>query len=215
MRSAPSAQQETLCDHPGVLIACESCDLLHRSVLVERGSRATCSRCGQRLYGSQLDSLERTLAFSIAALVLLVIANAMPFLNFSLKGQTQDNHIITGVLALAQGGFAPLAALVLLTTIVAPLLEILLHLWALIPVLLGVRFPGVVWAARTSTRLKTWSMLEVYLLAVIVAVVKLAMIATVSLDLGAYAFFGLIVSLTAARWALENEAFWSRIQATQ
>ena len=58
-------------------------------------------------------------------------------------------------------------------------------------------------------------MLEVYLLAVIVAVVQLAMMATVNLDLGAYAFFGLIALLTAARSALEVDALWDRIEATQ
>jgi paraquat-inducible protein A len=58
-------------------------------------------------------------------------------------------------------------------------------------------------------------MLEVYLLAVIVAAVKLAMMATVSLDLGAYAFFSLIALLTAARASLEADALWSRIEVTQ
>jgi paraquat-inducible protein A len=198
-----------------VLVACESCDLLHEGVELGRGLRAACSRCGQRLYGSPIDSLERTLAFSISALVLLVIANVFPFLNFSLEGQSQENHIVTGVMDLFQSGFEPLAGLVLLTTILAPFLEIILNLWALIPLLLGFRFPGVVFAARTSARLSHWSMLEVYLLAVIVAVVKLAMMATVALDLGAYAFFGLIAMLTGARWALETDALWSRIEATQ
>ena len=109
----------------------------------------------------------------------------------------------------------PLAALVLLTTVLAPLLEIVLHLWAIAPVLLAVRVPGVAAAARISATLKTWSMLEVYLLAVIVAGVKLAMMATVTLDLGAFAFFGLIALLTAARASLEPEALWTRIEATQ
>ena len=63
--------------------------------------------------------------------------------------------------------------------------------------------------------LETWSMLEVYLLAVLVAAVKLAMMATVTLDVGAYAFFGLIVLLTAARASLEPDALWTRIEATQ
>ena len=198
-----------------MLVACEDCDLLHEGVVLARGQRASCSRCGRRLYGAGIDSLDRTLAFSIAALVLLVVANLYPFLNFSLKGQSQDNHIITGVIDLFQSGFQPVAGLILLTTILAPFLEITLHLWALIPLRFGVRFPGVVFAARTSARLATWSMLEVYLLAVIVAVVKLAMMATVTLDLGSYAFFALIAALTAARWALETDALWERIEATQ
>lgn len=198
-----------------MLVACESCDQLQKGTELPRGARAVCSRCGTRLYGSAADSLERTLAFTIGALVLLVLANVFPFLSFSMGGQVQENRIATGVLDLIAGGFAPLAALVFLTTILAPLLEMLLHLWAIVPVLLGVRFPGVVLAARLSGRMATWSLLEVYLLAVIVAAVKLAMMASVSLDVGAYSFFGLIALLTAARSALETDALWSRIEATQ
>ncbi len=198
-----------------MVVACESCDLLHRGAELERGARALCSRCGQRLYGSAVDSLERTLAFTIAAGVLLVVANAFPFLKFSLGGQDQENRILTGIVDLYQTGFQPLAALILLTTVVAPLLEIFLHLWAIIPVLLGFRFPGVAFAARASTKMAGWSMLEVYLLAVIVAVVKLAMMATVNLETGAYAFFALIAMLTAARSSLEVDVLWSRIEATR
>lgn len=198
-----------------MIVACESCDLLHEGVELPRGKRALCSRCGQRLYGSPIDSLERTIALTIAAGVLLILANTFPFLRFALGGQVEENRILTGIVDLYQAGFQPLAALVLLTTILAPFLEIILHLWAIVPATLGFRFPGVVFAARLAARIQTWSMLEVYLLAVIVAVVKLAMMATVNLDLGAYAFFGLIALLTAARSTLEVDALWDRIEATQ
>jgi paraquat-inducible protein A len=198
-----------------MLIACESCDQLHRTVELGRGRHAACVRCGQRLYGNDRDSLELTLALTFAALILLVVCNAFSFMTVSLEGQVQENRIATGIVSLAQSGFLPLAGLILLTTILAPLLEVVLHIWAITPVLLGVRVPGVVTAARASATLSTWSMLEVYLLAVLVAAVKLAMMATVSLDVGAYAFFGLILLLTAARYTLETEALWSGIEATQ
>ncbi len=198
-----------------MLIACESCDLLHRGLPLGRGERAACSRCGERLYGSDADSLERTLAFTIGALVLLILSNTLSFMTVSLEGQVQHNRILSGVIDLAQAGFVPLAGLILLTTVIAPFFEIMLHIWALVPTLLGLKVPGMVFAARASSRLATWSMLEVYLLAVIVAAVKLAMMAQVSLDPGAYAFFGLIGLLTAARGALETEALWTRIEALQ
>ena len=198
-----------------MLVACEGCDLLQRGEELPRGIAAHCSRCGQHLYSSNIDSLERTLALSMAALVLLVIANVFPFMTVALEGQVQENRIVTGVVDLASSGFVPLAGLILLTTVLAPFLEILLHIWALVPSLSGFRAPGVVLAARLSTRMATWSMLEVYLLAVIVAGVKLAMMATVSLNAGAFAFFGMIIVLTAARSALQADALWTRIEATQ
>ena len=195
-----------------MVVACESCDLLQRGAELERGNRALCSRCGQRLYGSAVDSLERTLAFTIAAAVLLVVANAFPFLKFSLGGQVQENRILTGIIDLYQTGFQPLAALILLTTLVAPLLEIFLHLWAIIPVLLGFRFPGVAFAARASTKMAGWSMLEVYLLGVMVAVVKLAELASIVPGVALWAFAALILISTAARASLDSRLVWKALE---
>ena len=193
-----------------MFVACESCDLLYRGRPLARGQKARCARCGDRLYGSAVDSLERTLAYTVAALVMWIAANAFPFLRFSLEGQVQENRIWTGVQDLWMAGFEPLASLVLLTTIAAPLCEIVLHLWVLTALVAGVRVPGLADAARATTQIARLSMLEVYLLAVIVAVVKLSMMARVQLDVGAFAFFGLLVVLTLARSSLETEALWQR-----
>jgi paraquat-inducible protein A len=65
---------------------------------------------------------------------------------------------------------------------------------------------------RAAEVLSTWSMLEVYLLALIVAVVKLSMMATVQLELGSYAFVALILVSAAADSALEPDAVWSRLR---
>jgi paraquat-inducible protein A len=67
-------------------------------------------------------------------------------------------------------------------------------------------------AMRAAEILSTWSMLEVYLLAALVAIVKLSMMATVDLRVGSYAFFVLILVSTAANSALEPEAVWSRLE---
>jgi paraquat-inducible protein A len=196
-----------------VLIACKFCDLLHRSQQLRRGQKALCARCSGRLYGSDADSLERTLALTLTSLVLYVIANAALFMHVSLEGQAQSNRILSGVLDLAEFGYLSLAGLILFTTILAPLAKLLVTLYAIVPVMAGRRFPGVAIAMRAAEVLATWSMLEVYLLAVIVAVVKLAMMATVQLEVGAYAFFALILFSTAANAAFESEAVWSRLSA--
>ncbi len=190
------------------LVACEYCDQLHRHRPLARGEKATCTRCGGRLYGSTAESLQRTLAYTFAALILFGVANFSTFMKVSLEGQAQTNTILTGVLDLWQSEFYALAALILFTTILAPLFKLLVTLYAVGPVMFGWRLPGVVFAMRSAEWLATWSMLEVYLLAVIVAVVKLAQMATVSLEIGAYAFFALIAVSTLANSALEGEAVW-------
>jgi paraquat-inducible protein A len=169
-------------------------------------------RCGERLYGSGTDSLERSLALNLAALTLLIVANATLFLHVSLEGKAQSNRIVSGVVDLLDFGFVPLAALIFLTTMLAPLLKIVVTLYAVISALVGRRFPGVAVAMRAAESLATWSMLEVYLLAVIVAVGKLSMMATVDLRIGSFAFFALILVSTAANAVLEPEAVWSRLE---
>lgn len=196
------------------LLACENCDQLHRRVPLRRGEKALCHRCGDRLYGSSVDSLERTLALNIAALALFLIANVVLFLHVSMEGKAQANRIMSGVEDLLDFGFIPLALLIFFTTMLAPLLKILVTLYAVVSALSGRRFPGVAGAMRTAEVLSTWSMLEVYLLAVIVAVVKLSMMATVDLRVGSYAFFALIIVSTAANSALESEAVWSKLEAS-
>jgi paraquat-inducible protein A len=193
-------------------LACESCDQLHQRLPLQRGEKALCLRCGSRLYGSSIDSLERTLALNLAALALLFVANAALFLHVSLEGQAQANRIFSGVSDLLEFDFVPLAALIFFTTMLAPLLKILVTLYAVVSALLGRRLPGVAAAMRAAEILSTWSMLEVYLLAALVAIVKLSMMATVDLRVGSYAFFALILVSTAANSALEPEAVWSRLE---
>jgi paraquat-inducible protein A len=194
------------------LLACEACDQLYRHLPLARGEKAVCQGCGTRLYGSSIDSLERTLALNLAALALLFVANAALFLHVSLEGQAQANRIFSGVADLLEFDFVPLAALIFFTTMLAPLLKILVTLYAVVSALLGRRLPGVAAAMRAAEILSTWSMLEVYLLAALVAIVKLSMMATVDLKVGAYAFFVLILVSTAANSALEPEAVWSRLE---
>ena len=194
------------------LLACEACDQLHRHRPLARGEKAVCQGCGTRLYGSSIDSLERTLALNIASLALFFLANVMLFLHVSMEGQGQANRIISGVVDLFDFDYVPLAALILFTTMLAPLVKILVTLYSVSSALMGRRFPGVAVAMRGAEVLSTWSMLEVYLLALIVAVGKLSQMATVDLRIGSYAFIALIIVSTWANSALETEAVWSRLE---
>ncbi len=194
------------------LLACEGCDHLYRHLPLARGEKAVCGRCGTRLYGSSVDSLERTLALNLAALALFVVANVMFFLHVSLEGQAQSNLIYSGPVDLVDFDYVPLAALILFTTMLAPLAKILVTLYAVSSAMVGRRYPGVAVAMRGAEVLSTWSMLEVYLLAVIVTVGKLSQMATVELKVGSYAFFALILVSTLANSALESEAIWSRLE---
>jgi paraquat-inducible protein A len=106
------------------LIACPECDSLQRSPTLPMGATARCARCGAVLYRRKRDSLDRVLALTIAGLILFMLANIYPFLTFRLETQRQETTLITGIIELYNQGMWIVAAVVLLTSIVMPLLEL-------------------------------------------------------------------------------------------
>jgi paraquat-inducible protein A len=197
------------------LVACEYCDLLHVEEPIEGHGKALCTRCGGVLYREEPDSLKRVLALNLASLVLLALANLLPFMSFSLEGQVQDNRVISGAILIWQEGYVPLATLILFTSIFAPLSMIAATLYLALPMVLGWVPPGAEALARLQAWLRPWAMLEVYMLAVIASVVKLAQMATIRFDTGAYAFVAVILVSTLASAAFDPREIWRRIEAAR
>lgn len=195
------------------LVACESCDLLHEERPLENRQDARCVRCGGLLYRGRPRSLEHTLALSLAALILLIVANVYPFLTFTLEGQTQVNRIITGVILLWNAHYEPLALLVLWASIVAPLAKILATLYVTLPLLAGHSPPGVARLMRLQKQIAPWAMLDVYMLAVLATLAKLASMATITPGPGAFAFVALMLMMAAASAAFDDRIVWERIDA--
>jgi paraquat-inducible protein A len=195
------------------LIACHDCDLLHDIVPLSDGASAKCVRCGAVLYREKGNGLDRTLAFTVTGLVLFAFANAYPLMTFELEGRSQANRLISGVYDLFAQGMWELASLVLLTSILAPLIYLLGMLYVLLPLRLD-RRPWVLASVfRVVQKLRSWAMLEVYTLGILVAFVKLADFGTVEPGIALYSFFLLIFALYAADLSLDPRAVWSRVGA--
>jgi paraquat-inducible protein A len=194
-------------------VACVSCDLLVCVPELREHERADCPRCGQLLERSRPDSIRRTLALAVGALLLYVVAQSATFMSFELDGRVQDARILTGILALFADGKAPLASLILLTAVVAPLCWILSLLYVSIPLSLRRRPPGIVLALRFCRSAQDWSMLEVFLLAVIVTYVKMASLAHIGFGPGSWALIPLILVMTAAASSYDARVFWQRFEA--
>lgn len=194
------------------LIACHDCDLIHRVDAVPEGSIAKCSRCGAVLHQHKPDSLDRTLALTVAGLILFVVANAFPFLGFKLQAQVHEILLITGVRELYHQGMWILATVVLLTTIVMPALQMMGLLYVLVPIRLN-RMP---WKLREVFRfiqfLRPWAMMEVFMLGILVSIVKLAKMATIVPGIAVFAFMALTFVLTASLAVLDSHSVWERIK---
>src|SRR5262245_5862266 len=194
------------------LLQCEDCDLLHRVRPIAEGSRARCGRCGGLLLSRTRDSLHRATAWYLAALVLWCVANGLPFLTFELEGRKQPSLLISGPISLYRDGLWQLGAVVFLFTIAFPLLRIVTSLSVLIPLLAGKRPRWLAPLFRSVEIIHPWSMVEVFLLGVLVAYSKLVDLATIIVGPALVAFVGLMVALVAARAALDTDEVWERIQ---
>jgi paraquat-inducible protein A len=193
------------------VIACHECGAVHRLPAMPDDTIARCTVCEARIFLRYEHSVEHSLALYCAALCLFLVANAFPILSMSMGGQTNASTILDSAKALYDDGMWPLALAVSLAGTILPLAKILGMLAILIPLRLDLRPPWTVPTFRWAERLQPWSMMEVYLLGVIVAYVKLQDLATVQPGIALYAFVGTILLMATADARFDPHAIWRRL----
>jgi paraquat-inducible protein A len=175
------------------LVACHECDLLMRKPVLSRGEKAQCVRCGYELYAQRHNIVQRSLALVIAALLLYIPANFLPIMHLNLLGQTSEDTVWTGVLGLFDTGMQGVAAVVFLCSMGIPLLKLLCQLAVLLSIRLNAGRSFGLLLYRIYHHLRDWGMLEVYLMGVLVALVKLSDLAELTLGLGLVCFIGMLL----------------------
>ena len=196
--------------HPS-LTECPECGLLQRHKPPPPGGLIECARCGSVLHRDRPDSLNRTLALTLAGLLLFVIANSFPFIAFNLRGNETHTTLLTGVLNLYDAGQWGIAAVVLFTSVLAPGLQLTLLLAVLVPLALERMPPWLPRLFRLVRTLAPWGMMDVFMLGILVSVVKLADMANIVPGASLFAFAALILVLAAAQAALDPDLVWSRV----
>jgi paraquat-inducible protein A len=178
------------------LIVCEECDAVYHRPSLGRGEIARCLRCDAELDRHTGSRLERLLPLTVAALVLFAIANAFPIVAIEVQGLYSDTTLIGAVLALAGQGMSEVALLVAATTLVFPLVQMLVLFYLLLPSSRQERPPGFVFLLRTMQAARPWGMIEVFMLGVLVALIKLSNMAEVIPGPALWSFGALTVLLT-------------------
>ena len=197
------------------IIACHECDLIHRIQPLPQGGTARCSRCGAGLYRHKKNSLDRTLALTMAGLALFVVANSFPLLLMKIGAQLQKATLFTGIRELWTGGMWEVALVVMLTTILVPLAQLIGLFYVLLPIKLG-RMPlKLAPVFRMVQSLSPWSMMEVFMLGILVSVVKLAGMATIIPGISLFAFLALIFILAASAASLDPHLVWEMLERKQ
>ncbi|MBY4675314.1 paraquat-inducible protein A [Marinobacterium arenosum] len=190
------------------LTACHSCDYLLRLPELQPGQKAQCPRCGHPISRRVRHALDRSLAFAVSALLFLTLALMFPFLAFKVQGRMQEMSLLHSAVELIQQDYLLLAALLLLFILLAPTALLAL----LLPVLLAVRRGrSGDWTFRFAHLLfavQPWSMVEVFMIGVLVSLVKLSSQADVVLGLSFWAYILFSLSLTAAFAGIDRYQLW-------
>jgi paraquat-inducible protein A len=163
------------------------------------------------LYREKKDSLDRTLSLTIAGVILFIVANTYPFLALEKEGLVQETTLITGVKTLYAQGMESLALLVLLTSILVPLVQLVGMLYVFVPLKFN-RVPRkLALVFRFIRHLQPWGMMEVFMVGILVSVVKLGKMAKIVPGLALYSFVVLIFILAAAAGSLDPRIVWDRL----
>lgn len=196
------------------LMICEHCDALYSKPELDPGQRAMCVRCEGKLTQRPKLTAEGLLALSLAALVVMVIANVYPIIGLQVQGQYSANTLWGAIIACWHESVAPVAVVVALTIFFIPIAQLLLRVYLLLPfVLYGQLPPGIVITLKLLHWLKSWAMVAVFVLGVFVSIVKIAGVARVIPGVGIVAFAVLTVLLTAIN-SVNLHHYWDRVDMT-
>src|SRR6266702_183913 len=193
------------------LVACHECDLLQRESAVPRDGTLRCARCRAELYRDHPDSTDRALAYTLTCIVLFVIGNVYPIVGLAVNGDLVETTLLGAARVLYKDGMWPLAGLVLATTFLMPLLQITAMAYLLVPLRLNRRPYRADLVFRLMHLAQPWGMTEVLILGMLVALVKLAHIASVVPGVALWSFGALMLLLAAASSAFDPRALWQRI----
>lgn len=196
------------------LIACPACDLLHRRPSLALAERARCARCRHVIATRKPRTIGRTLAATLAGIVLLLLSLTLPFLSLSRAGIESRISILDAVRSLWTSDLFWLGSMTLGMIVVLPLARLGLLAWVLArlrlerPVL-----PSMRTAFRWAVRLEPWAMVDVFVVGVTVSLVKLGSIARLDIGLAFWALCALVVTNVVVSIVLCRDTVWTRLGA--
>ena len=186
-------------------LACQHCDLLVRLPDNAKGKLA-CPRCGHTI--TRIGNNRQTLlALSITSLILLFIANAFPFLSLSAQGQYQEITLLQSVVALWQQNYVILALMILVFILLAPLL-FLLGIIYLLTGLSGRSLTASALVMRYLFNLQHWSMVEVFLVGVLISLIKIASMANIIPGISFWAFILFTIAVSYVLANIDHLQLW-------
>lgn len=188
-------------------LSCLSCGLLSRPA---QRSSVVCPRCRAPLHVRKPASLLKTWTFLVTAMILYIPANILPIMDTESIFERQSDTIMSGIVFLWSTGSWPLAIIVFVASIMVPLLKMLALLTLLIAVHRGVHVHchDLARLYRLLEIVGRWSMLDIFVVAILVTLVQLQLVATVTPGSGALAFGAVVVLTMLATISFDARLIW-------
>lgn len=195
------------------LIACPTCDALHRQDAVPKGAKAACKRCGTVLFEPRAGAMTQILMLAATAFILMIAAIFFPFLAINAQGFGRKSSVFDTVLAFSDGLMLPLAIAVAALIVFLPALRFALLIYVFAPMAIG-HAPArhARHAFRTAERIRPWAMAEIFIVGVAVALVKLAGLAAVTLGPAFWAFVALVIVTVLKDNVMDRFSVWQTLQ---
>jgi paraquat-inducible protein A len=204
---------ESEIDHSIRYLNCHTCGLLSEELPHEQD----CPRCTTPLHHRKQNSIEATWALLLAAIILIIPANVYPVMTVIRFGQGEPSTIFSGILHLIEGGMWGLALIVFVASLVVPILKLIVLSYLLISV-----HKKSIWRPRDRTLLYrvtevvgAWSMVDIFLVGLLSALVSLDALSTIRPGIGATFFGGVVVITMFAAHKFDPRLIWDNVREHQ
>jgi paraquat-inducible protein A len=196
------------------LLSCPVCHLLSKTTQDFGKSKVYCPRCGERLFARKPDSLSRTWALVAAAIIFYIPANVLPIMKVTSMGKVQSDTILSGVIYFIQTGMWPIALVIFIASVFVPILKLIILICLLISVQMKSK-----WRPKDRTRLYRaieaigrWSMVDIFVVTLMVALVKLGALADIEAAQGAVFFATVVVVTMFAAMSFDPRLIWDKME---
>ena len=196
------------------MVGCHACGLLSRARAATGGSQPRCPRCGAALHPRKPNSVTRTWALVLTAFILYIPANVLPVMTVVHFGKGEPDTILSGVKAFIDADMWVLALLVFFASVTVPMLK----LCGLTFLLISVQRRSH-WRPKDRTVLYRiiesvgrWSMIDIFMISILIALVKLGRVATIEAGPGAIFFAAVVITTIFASMSFDPRLIWDRLE---
>ncbi len=193
------------------LTLCHDCDLVVELPAVGAEYLTRCPRCRAALPHDEHQGLQTPMALSLAGLILVIPANTLPIMTLSILGKSNANTMINGAWQLFESGYWWMSFLVFACSVLVPVLMLSLRFSVCLAIAVKAPLALVAPLLKTYQRLTHWAMLDVYMLGILVAFIKMMDLGDLVTGLGLYSFIALLLLSSWSTAVFNAKALWREL----